>query len=235
MIERRKRNNNWFLIVCLSVVHCVVLAQNHTDELGRKQGKWVTKLGSKSTVVAYYKDNLLHGKRVVYDLKGIPISEARFAYGKKHGLAVNYFPDPSRPNHIFSYRNGLLHGTCIRFRKGRRHFDVDFSDGKIHGELVHYYKNGQKEFLSYYQKGLIAGKMFFYDKKGRVEEIYYPNPDGTMYILRERYNPKTGKKYKSEAIKQLPSGWIVFGIEVFHKNVQEKIKNSELWKTTRLD
>ena len=123
-----------------------------------------------------------------------------------------------------------MHGTYLGFHKGRKTTSADFENGRLHGEYVLYHKNGRESYLAYFHKGLISHKATSYNKKGKIIEIYHANKEGTIYVLKETYHSRTGKKLSTKNIKQVPYGWLRFGIDVYDPKIQRQIQKLELWQ-----
>ena len=76
-----------------------------------------------------------------------------------------------QPESEESYKNGILHGEVVHYYKnGQIAFKETYKDGKVVGEMVVYYKNGQlSEKRSVNEKGELDGEVVEYYGNGQLK------------------------------------------------------------------
>ena len=60
-------------------------------------------------------------------------------------------------------------------------------DGKLNGEQIKYYTNGNKKAILNYKLGIPHGKVIFYYESGKIENEF-SNVDGVMHGIEYTYN-----------------------------------------------
>jgi len=91
-----------------------------------------------------------------------------FKAGKPHGTWDVYRPDGSREL-TKNYENGLRQGLWLSyFEDGEKHkVELTYDKGKIEGERIIYYENGQIRQKVPFENGLVHGTITNWDENGK--------------------------------------------------------------------
>ena len=122
--------------------------------------------------VGDYKDGEKHGKWISYCKHENKIQEGNYKNGKKHGKWISYFED-GQVWFEGNYNNGKEHGEFIYFGNGNYNIIhklelVNYKDGELDGQSIHYHVNGEINSIVNYQNGEKDGKNIFFDKDGKI-------------------------------------------------------------------
>jgi antitoxin component YwqK of YwqJK toxin-antitoxin module len=83
-------------------------------------------------------------------------------------------------NDIFYYKSNIkpFNGTCNIMYKNSENIKirVSFKEGKMHGKVMYYYKNGELKTKGAYKDGMCSGKWeSWYENGEKYFNIYYSN------------------------------------------------------------
>ena len=113
-------------------------------------------------------DGTIHGIVKSYDHQGRLMCTNTFQHGKPDGKIVVYYPSGNVAGTAFEDENGT-------YGLGRNYFDgggvaveEPHANGRVHGQVVHYYRNGQKFFEGLVVNGYEDGRWTYYLPNGRV-------------------------------------------------------------------
>ena len=172
---------------------------NIVDSLGRKTGKWETKVNGEIWKTEFYEQGKLHGLQT-QKLNNGEILETRYIKGLKHGISQQYSEGDKVAKSITIYHNGkrvfstfpqeLSNGN---FKKAVLSTELDSIELKLkylsgkklyQGKIIKessikgvpggqhkvFYENGKTKFLLDYD----IDSMYSYDKKGKpVDTLYF--------------------------------------------------------------
>ena len=176
----------FFLLISISS-----FAQNSTDELGRKQGKWSQKydngglrydgnfVDDKPTgIFLYYTESGLLKANLEYFNEGESAS-ARLYHSNRKVKAVGLYISEQkeqlwkyydfRENLIReeNYKNGMLEGlTTLFYRDGSVLEKTTYVADKKEGNSTQYYRNGQLKVSAHYKGGKLDGIYTLYNSEG---------------------------------------------------------------------
>lgn len=171
------------------------MAQNKTDERGRKQGPWkktwestgktrykgeflndkpVGKFlywyesGEPMSVLVYGKDNVARSK--TYSKEGVIQAKGNYINQNKDSIWV-YYDEKGRVRSKESYANGKLDGDVVTYSyKGKLIEIVQYKDGKKHGKWTQFHDNGKVRTIGFFDKGYQEGEYEEYLPNGSREK-----------------------------------------------------------------
>ena len=164
---------------------------------GKKDGKWVTyHSNSEPHIVSEYKDNKLNGPLKEYDNKGYLVVDAIY----KDSVVVGQYKE---------YYGGAI--AAYGYTPGKNlKKEGTFKNGKLDGEWLSYYENGQLAIKSNYKNGNLDGAYLEYSREGQlIIEVNYVDgqPDGTF----KRYSYNNAVEQIGEYDKGAKVGkWITY-------------------------
>lgn len=145
----------YYIIICISIILFVgngVLAQNITDNQGKKQGHWVkVAKNGKKTMEGNYKDDYPVDTFYYYDSKGNVTIKNYFTNKGKDAHTWLLFPN-GKVQAEGNYIDKQKQGTWKYFNeKGKRITEVEYKDNKKHGKEKLYDDDGKEvlQVISY--------------------------------------------------------------------------------------
>ena len=182
------------IILILLILPGVLIAQNKTDEQGKKQGEWSkTYENGKTRYRGTFKDDKPTGKFYYWYATGEPQTVLTYSVNGHVAHCITYGPDgkPSargkyvdqlkdstwifydyegRVRSKNNYNEGLLEGEQVTYNyKGKLMEVVNYHDDKKHGKQTQFYNNGKVKLESNWKDGYPAGKITYYLETGGFE------------------------------------------------------------------
>ena len=114
---------------------------------------------------------------------------------KERRQGVNYDDLEFSPEMLFLWKQTPYTGPAYSLHKktGRVKMMLNFKDGKWHGEVSQFHKNGKKYYLAHYKEGVQHGLNVYWDESGRKTKTrIWKNGE----VVSEKDEEKTGKKKK---------------------------------------
>lgn len=144
----------------------------------------------------HYENNLLHGKKCLWNSQGELLEEAFYAHGLLEG--PYYLVKKSGKMIKCHYKNNLLDGFYTTY----------YPPHKLFGEI--------KSFEGYYEKGLLQGEVSEYNEAGtKVVSTFYKNglKDGPVSIYSSDGKIKIAAEFQNDhqqglAYEYFPSGYL---------------------------
>jgi antitoxin component YwqK of YwqJK toxin-antitoxin module len=190
-----------FLFTILSFSQSI----NQIDKNGERHGLW--KKNYDSTEVARYEGEFFHGKEIgvfkyykKVDDKAILAATKQF--NKDNNLSeVSFFASTGKLISKGQMNGKLYVGTWVYYQNKTNYIlskDQYNNDGKLHGERLVYYENGELAQKEVYVNGKLHGPSVWYAENGTVIKEYaydqgelhgpakYYNQDGVM-VLQGQY------------------------------------------------
>jgi len=117
-------------------------------------------------IVAKYKNDLPHGKTIIYDDGEIEHIK-NFKNGNKHGAHVRYYQYPNKKMEHIEYKDNRFHGKYITWHSnGVMNTKQKWNNDKMDGVCTYWYENGQMQRRSLYKNGKIVGKTTYWKPDG---------------------------------------------------------------------
>lgn len=171
------------------------LAQNQTDDQGRKQGKWSKKHSNGNLrYEGQFSDDKEIGEFKFYDKSGKLVSTRTYEtpggkalckmynlYGflhakgimdgrKKEGEWIFYANKGQDTVTVENYQKDVLHGQhTTYFSNGKIATQIMYEQGQKIGEYTEYYRNGQPEQKGKYVNGQLDGEIKFWYNTGQLK------------------------------------------------------------------
>ncbi len=113
-------------------------------------------------------------------------------------------------------RNGLLYkvnekkpftGKVVRYHKNKKNQksdETELIDGKFHGKMTVWYKNGQKKMESNFRNGQPIGEPIFWDEQGNINTIEVLDKQKLTYTLGDMKSIATGVEMYRTQVQFLP-------------------------------
>ena len=201
----------YFTLSSFSFVNNQDGKQNHRDENGKKQGKWVY-LG---------KDRPSEG----YPAEG-KVEEGTYVDDRKEGMWVKYHADGVTPKLKGEYANNRPNGSYEKLNvKGIVIEKGVFSAGKYRDSLVRYHDNGEIAYLGFYNdNGNEEGKIRHYYANGKIE-FEYNSDNGKPRGKAIRYYENGDKK---EVLNYNDQGQLINKEQFEMVNPQVKVVKPEI-------
>ena len=99
--------------------------------------------------------------------------------GKKYSGACNVYYEDSILWKTRTYRKGKkISETSYYIPEGTVEYVGSEKDGRIHGDFISYYRNGEVSIKGKLNNGLYIGKWFYYDDDGSLNKTLYYNKKG---------------------------------------------------------
>jgi antitoxin component YwqK of YwqJK toxin-antitoxin module len=129
--------------------------------------------------------------------------EINYKSGKEDGKKIIWSKDGSQKLYEGDYSNNKLNGLAISwFKSGQKWQEQSYKNGDVDGDCIVWYKNGHKQSKSTYIQGKKAGLyMSWYENGKQQEETYYLNDkkDG-LSIKWSLYGQKTSQENYKKGI-----------------------------------
>ena len=185
-------------LICFLVFSNTFFAQdiNQFDTNGKRHGIW--KKTFEKTNVLRYEGEFLHGKEIglfkfYKNIKNKAVLTASKQFNKKDNIADVKFYTPKGKIISEGQMNGKTYiGTWNYYQKKSNellileHFD---DSGKLIGERLIYYENGQIAERQNYKEGKLEGESFWYSERNIVLKAFmYVN--GELHGISKYYDPK---------------------------------------------
>lgn len=200
----KKILTNLTLVLFFSIFTNYLYAQgdyNKTDDLGRKQGKWMEFYeNGQLRYTGKFKNNEPVGEFVYYSAEGTMIGRGNYHDKKKQGKweffsedngalillehydngvlvdkSVVYNPVNQKVVEETEYVNGLRHGIYSKYYdNGVLMIMANYNQDTLDGEYKAYYFNGNLKEEGYFSSGVKIGKWKTYDTDGNIlsEDIH---------------------------------------------------------------
>ena len=180
-----------YKIIFFLLLYVITFAQNSTDELGRKQGKWMQKhdngnlryegtfLNDVPTgIFLYYNERGILKANLEYFNEGTSAA-ARLYHPNEKVSAVGVYENEEKVQ-LWKYydQNGVLIRD-EKFKAGKLHGEIkayyldgkllessNYTEGKQEGENTQYYRNGKLKLVSNYANGKLEGEYILYNSAG---------------------------------------------------------------------
>lgn len=175
------RNTILFCGLFLSCLTIFSQEYNKFDEHGRRHGKWQKKYENSNQL--RYEGTFEHGKEIgefkFYKPSSGNSPTATKLFSKKHDtVKVKYFSKKgkviSEGNMIVKNREGIW--TYYHNDSKKVMMTEVYRSGKLHGDQLTYFENGQLTEKSSYIEGKRQGKRIIYSEKGTtLKEFMYEN------------------------------------------------------------
>jgi antitoxin component YwqK of YwqJK toxin-antitoxin module len=122
----------------------------------------------------YYRDNQLHGPSRFFSEEGILLAETWFWLGRRQGIARMFYQSGA-PYAILRFRNDRKIQKQEYFYENSQLKTIEeYLDGRLHGESVLYWPNGQCKRRCHFDHGKRCGVDQIWNEAGAVlhEEVY---------------------------------------------------------------
>ncbi|WP_452220244.1 toxin-antitoxin system YwqK family antitoxin [Lacinutrix salivirga] len=165
------------LLIALVLVSMVASAQtiNQLDSQGKRHGKWSKNF--ENTKVLRYEGQFNHGKEIdtfkfYKNINGKAVLSATRVFNTNNDLALVTFYNPRG---LMISQGKMKHKTYVgkwRFNHENKE-DIMISEnynanGKLDGERLVYYENGQVAEKEFYANGVLEGKAHWYQRDGKL-------------------------------------------------------------------
>jgi antitoxin component YwqK of YwqJK toxin-antitoxin module len=140
-------------------------------------------------------NNCKQGKYIEYYENGAKKREMDFVNGKKHGV-FKYYDISNRLTGITTYENDIIHGEHILFDNKCIKVKCYYSNGKLHGEYIEYYSDGNIKIKCQYSNGELHGD-YIEDVYNNVINII-PYVNGKIDGMKLKLWPNGKKRYTIE-------------------------------------
>lgn len=160
-----------YILLTIILLNVSLFAQddcNRTDNLGRRQGKWIDYYDNgQIRCVGKFKDNEPIDEFLFYSDKGILIAKGEYLNKKKHNQWEYYSENDGSVILRENYNNGILEGKTIVYSAVTHKIveETEYVDGIRNGECNQYYDNGKLMIKMNYKN----------DKLDGLYVSYYPN------------------------------------------------------------
>lgn len=105
--------------------------------------------------IAYYKNGLLHGEKIIFTQTGEPSTVEEYVDGKLHGKVVKF--ENGAPAIETYYLNGLKNGVETHFIDGKTVVQkLTWFGDKKHGPCTYYAEDGSAQVQYYYDGALVT-------------------------------------------------------------------------------
>lgn len=140
-------------------------------------------------------NNYKEGKYIEYYKNGEKQKEIDYVNGKKHGV-FKYYGINNRLTDITTYENDIIHGEHILFDNKRIKVKCYYSNGKLHGEYIEYYSDGNIKIKCQYSNGELHGDYIEYVYNNIISIIPYVN--GKINGMKIKFWSNGKKRYTIE-------------------------------------
>ena len=190
-----------FLCALLFTILSFSQTINQFDQQGERHGIWKKKYDS--TEVARYEGEFYHGKEIgvfkyYKNVEGKAVLAATKQFNKDNDLTeVAFFYSTGKLISKGQMKGKLYIGTWIYYQNKTKHVlskDQYNNEGKLHGERLVYYENGELAQKEVYNNGKLQGPSRWYAENGTVIKEYayeegelngpakYYDQNGTMVL-----------------------------------------------------
>lgn len=145
-----------------------------------------------------YKEGLLDGDLIEYNIAGTKTAQIPYKEGKRQGKAL-YFTPQGVLSGTIHFDNDIIHGKVEEFHpNGATKSEVFYKQGNKEGKEVHYFNQGKIKSIAHYQNGKLHGESKEWNQNGALifEGLYEEgNPKGTFRRYDENGQIKKEKLY----------------------------------------
>ena len=137
--------------------------------------------GKRTTTAEYWEDGKLRsisnsydGSSASYDRQGNVSTQTIV----KDSIRVyrNYFPNSKQLRTVNYYLNGQKDRIWETFfESGQMWYSYQYKKGKLNGEYIQYYPEGNPKFVGNYKDDIKVGKWLFYNENQTIDTITYKN------------------------------------------------------------
>jgi antitoxin component YwqK of YwqJK toxin-antitoxin module len=166
------------LIINLLIINNYIYAQNILDSLGRKQGEWRYEepydsfLQFSPHVIAFYKNDTLHGRLQKLDHKNRLRYEELIANGRRVGIAKAY-DAKGRIIYSFHFQEDQLISRTGYYGRGKVYKIIELDNGKLSGTEVVFHRNGKPWIKRSYSAGKLHGDWMTFYKNGKLQSVFH--------------------------------------------------------------
>ncbi|MAZ96746.1 hypothetical protein OAQ85_03170 [Schleiferiaceae bacterium] len=193
---------------------CVSAQNNHTDDKGRKQGKWVKKYeNGKIRYTGIFKDDVPVGTFTYYFIReGGIMSEIQYRsltgigyaklYHKSGTLQAEgiynaqekdstwtYYARTGLLTQREDYSKGILNGIQLTYwENGTVSQRIEFKEGLEDGNWIRKWEDGTLRTKGLYKAGQLEGECKFYEEEGKIiakGEYHNGKKHGSWYYFEE--------------------------------------------------
>ena len=185
------------LFLILQVSANFVIAQNKTDSLGRKQGRWMLEYNELDSNILCYGIRYFGYDSLYINISRDFIHTKLLSFGEKD-------PNVQQPGTITicNFINDTLNGDFAVYFNGVRIYEVTIVNGRLHGIARLYSKKGKLYRIDQYINGKITLINVF--SKGKIVECLVYNgkasQTGTFFTFRKSGKIKYSIEYKNANI-----------------------------------
>lgn len=121
-----------------------------------------------------FRNNLYSGKGKIYSRERKLVYEGKFSEGKYHGNGILYLPNGNF--YKADFRDGKLDGFFCFYDSNKKKIKEGLcKDGIVHGWVRTFYTNGNVKCQAEIAQGKVHGKVIEYKENGEKEESRYEN------------------------------------------------------------
>ena len=154
---------------------------NRTDNLGRRQGKWIDyHLNGNVRCKGEFKDNEPTGEFIYYSEGGEMIAKGKYDNKKKQGQWEYYSADEGSLILVENYKDGMIIGKTVAYSPITHNVieEIEYVNNVKEGIFNKYYDNGRIMIKASYRNDKLDGNyIFYYPNTMPKEEGQYKEGD----------------------------------------------------------